>query len=159
MKCANMLVSAIFFRNDHKQPRIVSACLCCLNSLLAQLTLNCWQIFAVPSTRLNIFVTYKLRMYTRLNLLWATKVVETLFDIKALVLFYLHLALILWYPWTSNSMLCRCCGLRCLRNRKVNIALWEREGNFFQDAENRMSKHSKHFCRSLCSSVENLGYY
>ena len=35
-------------------------------------------------------------------------------------------------------MLCRCCGLRCLSNRKVNIALWERERHFFQDAEKRI---------------------
>ena len=62
----------------------------------------------------------------------------TLFDIEALVLFYLHLALILQHPRSPNSMLFRCCDLRCLRNRKINIVLGEMGGGgeFFQAAEN-----------------------
>ena len=68
---------------------------------------------------------------TSLNgkLQWATKVVETLFDNEAFVVFYLHLALIRSDIPTPNSMLSRCCDLCCLRNRKINIVLGVRGGN------------------------------
>ena len=56
------------------------------------------------------------------------------FDIQALVLFYLHIALILRYPWPPNAMLCRC----CLRNRKSTL-FWGKGGIFY-------SKLSQHFC-------------
>ena len=45
----------------------------------------------------------------------------TLFGIKALLSFYLNLALIFWYPRPPNSVFCWCCGLCGLRNRKINI--------------------------------------
>ena len=31
-------------------------------------------------------------------------------------------------PPAPNSVLCRCCGLHCLRNRKISIALGESGG-------------------------------
>ena len=43
---------------------------------------------------------------------------------------HVHLVMTLWYPRPPNSMLCRCCDLRNLRNRKINI-VWE-EGECFQ---------------------------
>ena len=59
----------------------------------------------------------------------------TLSNTEALVLFYLHLALILWYPWPPNSMLCRCCGLCSQRNtcRKINIVLGGKGRKCVQD--------------------------
>ena len=55
------------------------------------------------------------------------------------VLFYLHLALILWYPLPPSSMLCRCRGLCSRRNRKINIVLgewgWGEGGKCEQDAQ------------------------
>ena len=57
---------------------------------------------------------------------WDTFQEITLFDTGAFVLFYLHLALILWYPQPPNSMLCRRCSLCSRRNRKINIVLGRR---------------------------------
>ena len=63
----------------------------------------------------------------------------------------LHLALILQHTRSPNSMLFRCCDLRCLRNRKINIVLGEMGGGgeFFQAAENRILLSSVSIVLSL----------
>ena len=61
---------------------------------------------------------------------WATKVIETLFDIEALILTILF-----------ASVLCRCCGLCSLRNRKINVVLGE-GGNVSKILKNQISLSS-----------------
>ena len=73
-----------------------------------------------------------------------------LFDTLAFVLFYLHLVLILWYPWLPNSLLCRHSGLSSQRNKKSTLFLWGRGGNVTKMLKNQFYYQvSQHFCRPL----------
>ena len=74
---------------------------------------------------------------------WATKVVETLLENDAFrywstcsVLFASSVNSLI--PPPPNSMLCRRCGLCCLRNRKINIVWGNEEGNVSKTLENRI---------------------
>jgi len=68
-------------------------------------------------------------------------------------LFYLLLALILWYPRPPNSMLCRSYSLCCLRNRQISIVWGGRGGMFPRRSKIELHcKVSQHFCCPLCSS-------
>ena len=69
---------------------------------------------------------------------WDTFQEITLLDTGAFVLFYLHLALILWYPQPPNSMLCRRCSLCSRRNRKINIVLGGRGEIVAKTPKNRI---------------------
>jgi len=60
--------------------------------------------------------------------------IQVLFRFFISILFHVHLAMTLWYPQSPSSMLCRCCDLCRLRNRKINI-VWE-EGECFQGNQN-----------------------
>ena len=62
----------------------------------------------------------------------------TLFDTGAFVLFYLHLASILWYPQPPNSMLCRRCSLCSRRNKKKSTFLGGRGENVTETPKNRI---------------------
>lgn len=63
---------------------------------------------------------------------------------------YFHPMLLLWYPWPPNSMLCRFCGLCCLRIEKSTL-LW---GEWFQDAwkSNLIDTGQKHLSHFNCQS-------
>ena len=76
----------------------------------SNVSLSSCQYIHVQSTGKHMKVTEGQFSPVQLKLQWATKGV-TLFGIEALVLFYLHLALIFRYPQPHNSMLCRSCDL------------------------------------------------
>ena len=83
---------------------------------------------------------------------WHTFQKMTLFDTGAFVLFYLHLALILWYPLPPNSMLWRR-GLCSQRNRKINTYLWGRGEN---ETKTNFNTKCLNTCRPFVVSKQTI---
>ena len=54
--------------------------------------------------------------------------------LKNLLSFYLHLPIIVWYPGSPNSMLCRRCDQCSRRNRTINIVSEKKGWGCVQDA-------------------------
>ena len=112
---------------------------------------------AWPSHSVNKYKVFHFYSYLEEMLQWATRVVETLLEndtfqhwstCSVLFVSSVH-SLIQLAP---NSMLCRCCDLHCLKNRKINIVLGER-GEIFSKTQKIEfhSQVSQHCCCSLLS--------